>query len=315
MDSFAKRLSTFTSWPHAGQHDPRYMAAAGFYQDFKWPAHTDAATCFHCDCTFTGWVAGEDPATEHVRRNPQCTWIVGKTMNTQEKREATFDNWPYDGPLSHMMVAAAGFYQSDRKSHIVTCHSCQLTLSSGELLPDPLRAHGASLLGKTCDIVKRSPTYTERSVRSPPPERERERGVASPSRQLVTNHARGLPPSPPTSPSSVTTCGFCGKGFSSKREVFSHLLDVHRLNKCRKCRKRFPSGDRLSDHLCAAHGVPKVTRITKLNGKKVRLTGKPLNGTKRRLRNRGVKARANPSGWMWAQDHDEHKVTIKQEPK
>ena len=116
------------------------MAAAGFYQDHTFTRYTDAATCFPCDFTFTGWAAGEDPATEHIKRQPTCTWIVSKSMNTQEKREATYDSWPYDGALSPVMVAAAAFYQSDPTNHVVTCYSCQMTLLPSGLLPDPLQA-------------------------------------------------------------------------------------------------------------------------------------------------------------------------------
>lgn len=236
-------------------------------------------------------------------------------MNTPEKREGTFNNWPFDGVLSHIMVAAAGFYQSDWTNHGVTCYSCQLTLQPVELLPDPLEAHGRFLLIGSCAVATRKSAQIQRKAAFQAPTRE----IASLNPQLILGPGpRGpcLPLSPPASPaSSATKCEWCGKQFETRAEVFRHLRVVHKLNKCRKCRKRFPSGDKLADHLLAAHVVPKVIKVTEKGGRKVPLTGKIVKGSKRRRRNQGAKARASPWDWMWRQDHDDHEeVKIKQEP-
>ncbi len=312
MDSFAKRLATFTSWPHHGQHVPRYMAAAGFYQDHKWAR--DAATCFHCDLTLADWAVGQDPATKHVECQPSCTWIVGKTMNTQEKREDTFQNWPWDGALSHMMVAAAGFYQSDRTNHAVTCHSCQLTLQPGELLSDPLQAHISSLSAWRCTFVRRNLSSVD--VKEEATDALR-RGPCRGPVQTGAALVGPFPPSPPASPhASDNACTRCGKDFATKRELFSHLREVHRINKCRKCGKRFANGDRLADHLLQDHAVPKVTKITKMGGRKVQLTGKPVKGRRIGPRNRGARARAIGKNWPFIFDHDNNdEIKIKQEPE
>ncbi len=306
MDSSAKRLATFTSWPHHGQNDPRYMAAAGFYQDHRWAQ--DAATCFFCDLTLTDWATGQDTATKHLQCQPSCTWIVGKTMNTQEKRENTFDNWPWDGALSYMMVAAAGFYQSDRTNHAVTCHSCQLTLQPRELLHDPLEAHISSLSGRRCAFLRMNPSSLDVNEEASDPPR--------PQVQLGFPGSTSFPPSPPASPHIPdNTCGQCEKNFSTKGKLFSHLKKVHRIDKCRKCGRRFANGDRLSDHLLHDHAVPKVTKITTMGGRKIRSTGRPVKGTRIGPRNRGARARALGPSWPFIFDHDDDDdLKIKQEP-
>ena len=312
MDSITKRLATFTSWPHHGQHNARKMAAAGFYQDHDSP-HMDAASCFDCEFTLTSWATAEDPAIEHIIRQPLCAWTVRKTMNTQEKREDTFHDWPFGGPLSSMVVAAAGFYQSNRVNHMVSCYSCQLTLHPEELMPDPLQAHSTSLPGRTCAVVRRQIAQIKQEA-SPP---STPRGPASPTQQPVAGLAPNPPLSPPATPPSTenSSCGKCGKHCKSNNKVYKHLRKIHKIDRCRKCRKRFPPGESLSDHLLEAHAVPKVTKITKDRGKTVQLTGRALKKSKRGRRNRGLKARENPWGWMWKQyDDDVAPVHIKQEP-
>ena len=141
MSTFEQRLKTFTKWPHGNRHAPEYMAAAGFFQNHRVHDHNDAATCFNCEMTLASWATAMDPVKEHLDRSPRCTWITGKMMNTQEKREDTFGDWPFDERLSYILVAAAGFFQSDVQTHTVTCYACQLTLGPEQLGTDPLGAH------------------------------------------------------------------------------------------------------------------------------------------------------------------------------
>jgi len=239
-------------------------------------------------------------------------------MNTQEKREDTFHNWPWDGALSYMMVAAAGFYQSDRTNHAVTCHSCQLTLQPRELLSDPLEAHVTSLPGRRCGFVRRNSFAVD--VKGEATDAARSQALESPSR-LFRQTGSAVPfPLPPSPPASIhapeDTCGRCGKTFATKRDAFGHLREVHKLNKCRKCGRRFGNGDRLSDHLLKDHAVPKVTKITKIGGVKVQLTGKPIKGRRLGRRNRGTRARAIGQNWPFIFDHDDNDdVKINQEPE
>lgn len=284
------------------------MAAAGFFHDHRWAR--DAATCFFCDLTLTDWAAAQDPATKHVQCQPSCTWIVGKTMNTQEKREDTFDNWPWDGALSHMMVAAAGFYQSDRAHHAVTCYSCQLTLQPGEIVSDPLQAHISSLSGRRCAFLRRNLFSLD----------VKEEAIDAPHLRVPIGilGSVAFPPSPPASPPvPETTCGKCEKNFPTKDSLFRHLRKIHRIDKCRKCGRRFANGDCLSDHLLHSHAVPKVTGITKMGGRKVQLTGKPVKGRRIGLRKRGARARAMRQNWPFIFDHDDgdDDIKIEREPE
>ena len=170
MATFEQRLSTFVNWPHRGKHAPEYMAAAGWLHDRQIYGHSDAARCFNCDLTLVGWETA-DPVREHLKRNSHCSWITGKMMNTQEKREETFDNWPFEDQVSYMMVAAAGFFQSDTDTHTVTCYACQLTLGPQQLDTDPLRAHvrfNNSI--SPCAYLTKATTPAERVLPlSPPP--------------------------------------------------------------------------------------------------------------------------------------------------
>ena len=217
MATFEQRLSTFVNWPHRGQHAPEYMAAAGWLHDRQIYGHTDAARCFNCDLTLVGWETA-DPVREHLKRNSHCSWITGKMMNTQEKREETFDNWPFEDQASYMMVAAAGFFQSDTDTHTVTCYACQLTLGPQQLGTDPLRAHiRFSNSISPCAYLTRTTTPAERA----------------------------LPLSPRPAPSLLKhQCAVCHNRFQSKGGLRLHLAhpgqahDRRRLPGARKVKAR-----------------------------------------------------------------------------
>lgn len=263
------------------------MAAAGFFQNHEYTHLADAATCFYCDLTVTQWIGRPDPATVHATEQPACTWIFGKLMNTQEDREATFDNWPFEGRGSFMMVAAAGFYQSNRINHAVTCYSCNLTLRPDQLLSDPLQAHATHLGGRKCAVIKgASRIKVEHDTMRPTWE------AASPSRQLMDDFKPELPPSPPsTSSSPEHTCGKCGKEFASKTKVFGHLKRVHKINQCRQCRVMCRSTDALSEHLVTAHGTPRITKIVHSDGRVTKASGKNRKRFRHATRSMRVQAK------------------------
>ena len=199
MATFEQRLRSFTSWPHARNHAPEYMAAAGFLQNHRVQGHSDAAICFNCDMTLASWETAMDPVKEHLERSPRCTWITGKMMNTQEKREDTCGDWPFDQQLSYMMVAAARFFQSDVQTHTVTCYSCQLTLGPQQLGNDPLRAHiGLDNPRSPCAYLSRATSSTERA----------------------------LPPTPPPTPPRLRhRCPVCHNLFPTQDGLRRHLAD------------------------------------------------------------------------------------------
>ncbi|KAL8787649.1 MAG: hypothetical protein Q9213_002080 [Squamulea squamosa] len=172
--------------------------------------YNDAAMCLSCDMTLTHWDTAMDPVKEHLDRSLRCSWITSKMMNTQEKREETFAHWPFDDQLSYMMVAAAGFFQSDVETHTVTCHACQLTLGPQQLGNDPLRAH-ARLDNPTspCSYLTKAASPFE----------------------------RGLPPTPPPTPPLLRhQCAVCHNRFLTKAGLRQHLADPKKahLPKARK---------------------------------------------------------------------------------
>ncbi|KAL9596006.1 MAG: hypothetical protein Q9219_006090 [cf. Caloplaca sp. 3 TL-2023] len=222
MATFEQRLKTFTNWPHDGSHAPKYMAAAGFVKDHNFPGLVDAATCLSCEMTMTHWDKGMDPITEHLDHSPRCAWITGKMMNTQEKREETFGNWPFEDQLSYMLVAAAGFFQSDIQTHTVTCYACQLTLGPQQLGNDPLRAHA-----RLDNQASPCPYLTK----------------------TVSSEERALPPTPPPTPPLLRhQCAVCHNRFLTKDALRRHLVDPKKahLPKARKIigRRTAPIGKR-----------------------------------------------------------------------
>lgn len=199
MATFEQRLKSFTNWPHGRNHAPEYMAAAGFLQNHRVQGHIDAAICFNCEMTLASWETAMDPVKEHLERSPRCTWITSKMMNTQEKREDTFADWPFNQQLSYMMVAAAGFFQSDVQTHTVTCYSCQLTLGPPQLGNDPLRAHVELDNPRSpCAYLSKATSSTERA----------------------------LPPTPPPTPPLLRhQCPVCHNLFLTQDSLRRHLAD------------------------------------------------------------------------------------------
>ncbi|CAF9939923.1 MAG: hypothetical protein HETSPECPRED_002104 [Heterodermia speciosa] len=206
MTTFEQRLATFVNWPHRGTHAPGYMAAAGWLHDHQAQGHNDAAKCFSCALTLVGWETAQPPIREHLDRNPHCAWITSKTMNTQEKREDSFGNWPFDEHhrLSYLLVAAAGFFQSDPTTHTVTCYACQLTLGTQQLGPDPLATH----------IRLDSPF-------SPCPYLTKAAALAAENRALPPSP----PPTPPQHPRLKHQCRVCHNRFPTWGGLGRHLAD------------------------------------------------------------------------------------------
>ena len=214
MTTFEQRLRTYVNWPHGGTHAPIYMAAAGWLHDHEAHDHNDTAKCFNCDLTLVHWGTAQPPIREHWERNPHCSWITSKMMNTQKKREDTFANWPFDehDDLSYMLVAAAGFFQSDTRTHTVTCYACQLTLGPRQLGTDPLRVHFQldSRISPCAHLTKATRLAEERGV---------------------------LPPSPPPTPPRLRhRCRVCHNLFTTLDGLRRHLVDPKKahLPKARK---------------------------------------------------------------------------------
>ena len=216
MTTSEQRLKTFVNWPHSGTHAPVNMAAAGWLHDNNQAhGHKDAAQCFNCDLALVGWKTAQNPFREHLERSPHCTWILSKTMNTQEKREDTFANWPFDEhhDLSYMRVAAAGFFQSDPTTHTVTCHACQLTLGPQQLGTDPLAVHmRLDNPNSPCAYLIK---VTENGLR---------RHLANPKKAHMPRARRSLPTvQGPQQPKH--RCGICRNVFSTQDGLARHMAN------------------------------------------------------------------------------------------
>uniref|UniRef100_A0A0V0J8B9 Baculoviral IAP repeat-containing protein 5.2 n=1 Tax=Schistocephalus solidus TaxID=70667 RepID=A0A0V0J8B9_SCHSO len=69
------RLSTFKTWPFAGQVKcrPETLAEAGFLH--RPDLSDDCVQCFVCLKTLDGWEAHEDPWKEHEKHSPDCPYV------------------------------------------------------------------------------------------------------------------------------------------------------------------------------------------------------------------------------------------------
>jgi len=69
----AVRLSTFHDWPERAEHivKPCDLAKAGMF----YTGQADRVQCAFCRCCLRNWVQGDDPAEEHRRHFPDCSFI------------------------------------------------------------------------------------------------------------------------------------------------------------------------------------------------------------------------------------------------
>ncbi|XP_030623555.1 baculoviral IAP repeat-containing protein 5b [Chanos chanos] len=80
MYSFERRLKTFSDWPFREdcQCTPEMMAKAGFVHC---PSENepDVACCFFCLRELEGWEPDDNPWNEHIKRSPNCPFLLMKT--------------------------------------------------------------------------------------------------------------------------------------------------------------------------------------------------------------------------------------------
>jgi len=67
------RLSTFHDWPEAAERivKPRDLARAGMF----YTGQTDRVQCAFCRGCLRNWVQGDNPAEEHRKNFPNCSFI------------------------------------------------------------------------------------------------------------------------------------------------------------------------------------------------------------------------------------------------
>lgn len=80
------------------------LAKAGFYYN-PVPESSDNVRCFTCGSNLDGWEAGDDPAAEHVKHAPQCTWAIHLAIaQRMEQDEDELDG--EQDPMSDLLVQA-----------------------------------------------------------------------------------------------------------------------------------------------------------------------------------------------------------------
>ena len=119
MENEDQRLRSFQrnkGWQ--GKVDPQKLAAAGFY----YTGINDNVKCFACDVSLKAWMPTDDPVKEHLKNQPNCTYIsslgnkfsvnFGPSLSLQEVtpttsnfgqtlRSTSYDpNLAYNAPLA-----------------------------------------------------------------------------------------------------------------------------------------------------------------------------------------------------------------------
>ncbi|KAF2138039.1 uncharacterized protein K452DRAFT_277733 [Aplosporella prunicola CBS 121167] len=73
------RTATFLNWPHEDKKGwkckTKKMAEAGWCFDPS-PDYEDGVTCFYCLLSLDGWEPKDNPAEEHHRRSPDCSFFA-----------------------------------------------------------------------------------------------------------------------------------------------------------------------------------------------------------------------------------------------
>ena len=72
MENEEQRLRSFQrnkGWP--GKVEPQKLAGAGFY----YTGINDHVKCFACDLSLKSWLPNDDPVKEHIKIQPNCTYI------------------------------------------------------------------------------------------------------------------------------------------------------------------------------------------------------------------------------------------------
>lgn len=140
------RLRTFQNWPADAPVTSGELAKAGFF----FLGSGDKVQCFCCGGILRCWVHGDNPAEEHNRHFPTCSFILGQAvgnipirvgssdsvdgqllsqlqrmtmddqgtagqavypeMEAEDSRITTFHNWPTEASVQPEVLARAGFF-------------------------------------------------------------------------------------------------------------------------------------------------------------------------------------------------------------
>ncbi|XP_064478326.1 E3 ubiquitin-protein ligase XIAP-like isoform X1 [Ornithodoros turicata] len=86
----SERLATFDRFPHTPTEliNPGSMANAGFF----YAGEGDKTGCFHCGVLLSEWEPTDDAATEHMRWNPRCEYILWMLRRTSSAHLGLPDN-------------------------------------------------------------------------------------------------------------------------------------------------------------------------------------------------------------------------------
>ena len=71
---YATRFKSFADFPIRCPKTPSELARAGFYYHGNFEGLLDCVKCFWCDLGLCLWEEGDEPAVEHRRYSPTCTF-------------------------------------------------------------------------------------------------------------------------------------------------------------------------------------------------------------------------------------------------
>ncbi|XP_072222377.1 baculoviral IAP repeat-containing protein 7 [Leuresthes tenuis] len=171
-----ERLRTFQHWQGDAPVTCGDLAKAGFF--FLGPG--DKVQCFCCGGILRYWVHGDNPAAEHKRHFPTCSFILGQAvgniplqagssdsvdgqlvsqlqrmtmddqgtagqavypeMEAEDSRLTTFHNWPTDASVQPDALTRAGFFYTGHGDN-VKCFFCDGGLRNWEPGDDPWQEH------------------------------------------------------------------------------------------------------------------------------------------------------------------------------
>ena len=129
-------------------------------------------------------------------------------MSTLEERLGSFHSWPLNIKPMPILMAAAGFFHSNKNTDAVTCFCCTLRLEDWKPNDNPIQRHeeaAAQEFGRPCTWLNKIITTPERVV---PP---------VPTRAAPMWDHRKTP----------HKCGLCRMVFSSGNQFRKHKKDAH----------------------------------------------------------------------------------------
>lgn len=78
MDTYDKRLRTFTGWPPQAPLRPDVLARAGLY----YQGEGDRVYCAYCQGALYNWEEDDDAFTEHCKHFPNCPFVLHRLQGT-----------------------------------------------------------------------------------------------------------------------------------------------------------------------------------------------------------------------------------------